>query len=135
LVFITPTEERDVWTTSICSRTAPLESERARRNLEYFRSLSKPGDHGVIWGLFFYGDPGGFDGPATGIRVRLAGAGRANETVTDQNGVFDFSELPKGHYTLDVSASQDSKREVEVGAYGCESADFLLPRKLKGDRQ
>jgi len=114
LVFATRTGQPGLWTTSICSRTTRLGSKRADRDLAYLRSLRKPGEHAVVWGFVYYGSPGLYDGPVDRIRVRLFAQGQVREDVTDDNGVFEFTDLAKGHYRLELPTRPENTRDVEV---------------------
>jgi hypothetical protein len=127
LVFATKTEQPNVWTTSICSRTSRLGSQRADLDLSYLRNLRKPGDHAVVWGIAHYGSQGLYDSPAVGIRVSLLTQCGIKEVLTDLNGVFEFTELARGRYSLGLPTFPDYSREIETKANGCEAVNFPLP--------
>jgi len=97
----------DTLTTSICTRTRPL--NYAQNDLELIRALlnNKP-ETRIIGGVIEYTEPlceagscsSEFVGPLVEVTIRARGPQGNHETKTDENGAFRFVNLPPGKYNV-----------------------------------
>ena len=102
------------WQVFTCSRTETL--AKAADDVEWLRAWKQGRTlAGWIQGL---ADPG--------ARIRLLGGGRTLETTADHLGLFEFKNLERRTYDVQV-AGDTERRQVDLAGSGC--AQVFLPRK------
>ena len=95
------------WRVQSCSRTQKL--EHAADDVRVLRAW-KAGRRLPAW---IQGDSG------PGLRIRLRGAGRVMETVSDGRGRFAFPNLEPGTYEIGVASSGQQARTVDLTQAWC----------------
>lgn len=123
-------EKKDLLTTSICTRTRPIDN--ASEDLEYIRGLSKAVPGALIYGEVLRTDRASFRQlPIADVEVKIEGQGKSLSVTTDRDGKFRASGLPAGSYQVRVSppdglSSYTTESEVKVEDRGCGQTFFHL---------
>lgn len=131
------------FTTSICSRTRPV--EEAGDDLSYLRALASGRPMGgEILGEVRHSEPWSeaglsIDEPRSGVRVTVAGGGLTREAISDDGGRFTVGGLAPGAYDVTAeepdgfyvtafarSGSGMPGRVVLAHARACAAADITL---------
>jgi hypothetical protein len=117
-----------VYYTGVCSQSAPVEEApptlaalRAwKRGEEFPRTV-----YGTVWDETMRVDEDTHPpGPLEGQMIRLMGESRSFETLTDEQGYFEWSNLPSGRYEIQTDRSgwtMTSRGQVDLVAKRCVS--------------
>jgi hypothetical protein len=123
-------------TTSICSRTRPI--EEAAEDLKYLSSIPATAAGARIFGRVkqVEWDPGkevSVDyGPMEGLTVELRGPGFVRQTSTDENGRYEISGVPPGKIAIELFAPPEFyqlglRRDLDVkDARACAQVDYIV---------
>ena len=139
LVYAYYDEKSARFSTSICTRTAPI--GEADEDLEYIESLSKNASSGgTINGQVVRNrrEPGEehegdqfVQQPFAGAEVEIKGAGKTMRVRTDGAGKFQASGLPAGEYTVKLEVPETLRaygpeRKVTITGSGCVNEWFQV---------
>jgi hypothetical protein len=137
IVYAAPADGTGRLTTSVCSRTQPVEDAAA--DMSYTRALkSGSAPPGSISGQLLLapvdlnGKPTQSPRPLQGLTLRVARKGEEESVVTNQGGDFAVANRGAGTYTVSVEVPAEyytvaRTREVQVGdARACGQTDITM---------
>lgn len=117
-------------TTGICSPTKPL--DKAAADLEYFEDAESPSPGGRVFGSVQFESKGGALAPAKGVAVTLAGNSQSRTVLTDDDGAFEFVDVPAGRYEVRVEGAALPPWKAEIrSARACAVVNMWIPRPAR----
>lgn len=113
--------------THLCTGTKPL--EWAEGDLKFLRGLAAAPLVGSVYGEIRVWEKVDM---VSGLRIILHGQDIEREATTNENGRYEFGELPPGDYTLEVvlAGNQPGRlHRVKIEAHGCRRMNFYVKGK------
>lgn len=113
----------------VCTRTAPVDSDDAKEDLDFLRNLPPAGSGGSLTGSLWADLRAGGATPLPNVKVNIRGDGQIVKVNTDQEGRFEVKNLKPGKYRVEPEfpanyVGSREFQEVTVEDLGTASVGF-----------
>ena len=121
---------KGTFSTHICTPTKLL--SKASADLEYFKGIDAPSSGGRIYGTARFETKGADLVAAKRVAVVLKGHSRSWNSVADDKGAFEFTDIPVGEYTIAMEGAPLAPLKVYVRhVRACAAVNLWAPRPSK----